>query len=514
MGVIRIVAFAAVAFAATALPAFAVDRSAVPSVPLPAASGAPWSDADVRALDDDLDAILAHARTLRGAHAAVVVMTTAGTVLFARGADDAVQPASTFKLLAGSAALERLGPAARFTTTLERVPAAGPGATDALILRGGGDPRFGMADLDAAAAAAQAAGVAGPVDLRIDTSHVAPGERRGYGWQIDDVLQDYAMIVNGLPFEENALAAWLDPAALGEPPAIRLAPPFRPLAVPPGTCPAGPTALTFTNAARTVAAGAEATADVEEGRCGDIVVTGDVPQGGPTSLAIAVDAPELLARAYFADALAKRGIAVTAPPPSGDPLPGISDVAIAASGPVIWRHQSEPLAELLADMWLPSDNLIAEELFHELDAALDHRPATAAGAAEIERAWLRGIGVDPATLTIADGSGLSQYDRVTPRALAAILVHDWNGAYREDVLEALPVAGVRGDLRGFARGTPAEGRVFAKTGSMMHVRGLAGYVATRTHGAVVFALNVDDWMGTDADMAAVRAAFCSRIVLR
>jgi D-alanyl-D-alanine carboxypeptidase/D-alanyl-D-alanine-endopeptidase (penicillin-binding protein 4) len=510
MAVVRCIIVAVALLVCTA-PSLAVDRRLGANVPKPVASGAPWTPGEVRALADGLDALLAHAPTLHGAHVGVVVETPAGAPLYLRNPDDTVQPASTFKLLVGSVALDRLGPAYRFTTTLQRVPAGADGRED-LVLHGGGDPLFGAADLAAAADAAQRAGLAGPVDLTLDTSHVAPGERRGDGWQIDDMLQDYAMIVNGLPYEHNVLATWLDPAAvLGAPPAIRLTPPFQPQTLAPQTCPGGPTALTFTNEARTVAAGADATADVAEGRCGDVVVTGDAPQGGPTSLAVAVDAPEVLAREAFAAALASRGIAVATPAPSSDPIPGVSDIPVATVGPTVWEHAGEPLADVLADMWFPSDNLIAEELLHELDAALDRRPGTAAGGAEIERTWLRAAGVDPAALTIADGSGLSQYDRLTPRVLAAILAHDWNGPYRDIVLDALPIAGVRGDLRGFARGTPAEARVFAKTGSMWHVRGLAGYVATRTHGAVVFALSIDDWMGGDADLARVRAAFCSRI---
>ena len=181
------------------------------------------------------------------------------------------------------------------------------------------------------------------------------------------------------------------------------------------------------------------------------------------------------------------------------------------AGTLVWRHDGEPLAALLADMWLPSDNLIAEELLREIDVAANARAGTLEGGTAIERPWLRGIGIDPATVTLADGSGLSQYDRFTPRALVAVLLHDWHGPNRATILDALPIAGVRGDLRGAMRGTPAAGHVFAKTGSMSHVRGLAGYVTTRTRGTVVFALSVDDWIGSDADLAALRAAFCSRL---
>jgi D-alanyl-D-alanine carboxypeptidase/D-alanyl-D-alanine-endopeptidase (penicillin-binding protein 4) len=106
---------------------------------------------------------------------------------------------------------------------------------------------------------------------------------------------------------------------------------------------------------------------------------------------------------------------------------------------------------------------------------------------------------------------MSQYDRITPRDLVGILQHDWNAPYRQIVLSALPVGGARGTIEGIA-GTPAAGRVFAKTGSMMHVRGLAGYLATQRHGAVTFAFSVDDWNGNYPDLAALRAQVLSRVV--
>jgi serine-type D-Ala-D-Ala carboxypeptidase/endopeptidase (penicillin-binding protein 4) len=202
------------------------------------------------------------------------------------------------------------------------------------------------------------------------------------------------------------------------------------------------------------------------------------------------------------------------PPTAAEPLAGVAQTPQPPSTgeSAIWTNDGEPLAALLGDFWMPSDNLVGEELFYALDAALNHRPGGADGAVAIESAWLRGIGVDPATVEIADGSGLSQYDRITPRILATILRHDWNGPNREAVLDGLPVLGVRGDLRRVGSGTPVAGRVFAKGGSMMHVRGLAGYGATATHGAAVIVISVDDWLGADDDLDAFRAAFCGRIV--
>src|SRR6202012_5404290 len=96
------------------------------------------------------------------------------------------------------------------------------------VRRVGGDPLLRRADLDAAADAARAAGVT-RAQVTIDESHVVPGERRAPGWSVDDVLQDYAPVVNGLPFEENVLPLTLQPAtARGLPPTLQLPPPVWP----------------------------------------------------------------------------------------------------------------------------------------------------------------------------------------------------------------------------------------------------------------------------------------------
>jgi len=185
---------------------------------------------------------------------------------------------------------------------------------------------------------------------------------------------------------------------------------------------------------------------------------------------------------------------------------------LPADMPVIWSHDSPALRTWLGPrFWILSDNLFAELLLRELGYAGGARPGTTAAGIAAERAWLASIGVDPATFTLADGCGMSQYDRVTPRGLATILQHDWVGPNRQLVLDSLPVGGARGSIEGVA-GTPAAGRTFAKTGSMMHVRGLAGYLATQRHGAVTFAFTVDDWLGDYPSLAAFRAQLLSRIV--
>jgi D-alanyl-D-alanine carboxypeptidase/D-alanyl-D-alanine-endopeptidase (penicillin-binding protein 4) len=87
----------------------------------------------------------------------------------------------------------------------------------------------------------------------------------------------------------------------------------------------------------------------------------------------------------------------------------------------------------------------------------------------------------------------------------------WNGPYRDLILDSLPVAGVRGTLAQAFIGTPAERRVFAKSGSMTRVSALAGYLANERHGAVTFAILVDDWLGGSAALDDLRARMLSRL---
>jgi D-alanyl-D-alanine carboxypeptidase/D-alanyl-D-alanine-endopeptidase (penicillin-binding protein 4) len=177
----------------------------------------------------------------------------------------------------------------------------------------------------------------------------------------------------------------------------------------------------------------------------------------------------------------------------------------------VWTHDSEPMTALLAGMWLPSDNLLAELLLKSLGVLQAGTPGTTANGALLESQYLASLGIDPATISLRDGSGLSIYDRITPRALVELLDADWASPNRAVVLTALPVAGVRGTLKDSFAGTLAAGRVFAKSGSMTHVRALAGYVATQTHGTIAFALMVDDYVGDTAPLDAARGAIVERL---
>ncbi len=506
------------ALLACAAPALAVDRSLGADVPKPQASGAPWSEADVASLAANVDAMLASAKVVRGAHVGLhAIDARDGRVLYSRNADDAFQPASTMKLLVGSAALERLGPDWRARTVL-----TAHGAIDAqgrlngaLVLRGGGDPLLLASDLAAAADAVAAAGirqVAGPFvidDSRFDQ------QRYGNGWSIDDLPYYYAPVVAATMLEDDVIHLTIAPgASAGAPAALSWAPLAGADADVPPACPPAADDVHLVDAVTTGAAGAKDTVDVERGPCGVVRVTGTIPLGArPDTVDAAVPSPERYVQRVFAAALAAHGIGL---PISVDrPLYGapVATTPYPHDGErVLWSHDGEPLRDLLADLWQPSDNLLAEALLKQLAVAENGAPGSDEHGTAWERTWLGGLGVGTDALALEDGSGLSAYDRITPRGLVTILKHDWDGPYRDLVLDDLPLAGVRGTLASSYVGTAAERHVFAKTGTLSHVSALAGYVATRAHGAVIFAFQVDDWVGASPALRELRGRVLARFV--
>jgi D-alanyl-D-alanine carboxypeptidase/D-alanyl-D-alanine-endopeptidase (penicillin-binding protein 4) len=110
---------------------------------------------------------------------------------------------------------------------------------------------------------------------------------------------------------------------------------------------------------------------------------------------------------------------------------------------------------------------------------------TAAGALVVARD-LAAAEVPLTGVRIVDGSGLSLLDRITARALAALLVAAWDDVDMRDAFWAsLPVAGVNGTLEDRLRTPPARGAVRAKTGTTDRASALSGYVRDRYSFAVL-----------------------------
>ena len=183
----------------------------------------------------------------------------------------------------------------------------------------------------------------------------------------------------------------------------------------------------------------------------------------------------------FKDELMKCGVFVDAPVSIGR-MPKDKDVLLVCS-------RSHPLSEVLVPMMKESDNLYAESMFYQIAASLGKRPAEASHARQLIKQVLAKAGVTGVQYRIADGSGLSLYNYVTPELMVRLLRYAY---LKRDVMAALypalPVAGVDGTLKKRMTKGSAFENVHAKTGTVSGVSSLAGYCRAANHHFLAFCI--------------------------
>jgi len=186
--------------------------------------------------------------------------------------------------------------------------------------------------------------------------------------------------------------------------------------------------------------------------------------------------PAKAAALVFRDALRAAGVAVDG---------GVTVLPTPLAAFPVAKTLSQPLRDIVRFMDLNSDNFTAEELLKLLGVATEGR-GTSAGGARAVIAALKAGGISTVGVKIVDGSGLSEYDRLTVGALVGILqAFAADSALETELVRALPVAGLSGTLRDRMRTPTLVGHVVAKTGTTSIASSLAGYVNSRIAFAII-----------------------------
>jgi D-alanyl-D-alanine carboxypeptidase/D-alanyl-D-alanine-endopeptidase (penicillin-binding protein 4) len=186
--------------------------------------------------------------------------------------------------------------------------------------------------------------------------------------------------------------------------------------------------------------------------------------------------PAKAAALTFRDVLRAAGVAVDG---------GVTVLPTPLAAFPVAKTLSPPLRDIVRFMDLHSDNFTAEELLKLLGVATEGRGTSAAGARAVIAA-LKAGGISTAGVKIFDGSGLSEYDRLTVGALVGILqASASDSALENELAHALPVSGVSGTLRDRLRTPKLLGKVVAKTGTTSIASSLSGYVNSRIAFAII-----------------------------
>lgn len=417
-----------------------------------------------------------------------------GALLYARGENRSLTPASALKLVTTAAALDALGPDTTLSTTVEtaaRLDGLGRLLGDVYLV-GRGDPMLVGSSAEAPVTAfdrlAEALASAGVrrIEGRIIGNEAAfTGERRSSEWAWSDLIWYYGADASALVFNNSAVHLKVTPGErVGEPVVVDRNPVsahyrlvIDAVTSPPG---GGPDLIVDRSLGSNV-----------------IRIGGTCPVGAPPEdLFISVEDPARFAATVFAETLEARGIRVRGPvTTSADPLP--SGLRILAA------LKSAPLAEIVRQTNHPSHNLRAEMLLRLVGQRVKGEGSAKAGLAA-EGEFLTRLGVPLAGFSLHDGCGLADADLVTAHGLVALLAAMDRHPHARVFREGLPLAGSEGTLRRRFKGTPAEGRLRAKSGFMRHTFALAGYATTPRDEPIAFAILLNHHTGdTAAALAAI-----------
>ena len=479
---------------------------------------------------------IAHQPALdQGFFAVKIVSLDTGQVIYQQDSNKFVRPASNMKLYTVAAAFDRLTPDYHFITSAyaKEKPEDGKVKGD-LIIYGRGDPsiaaRFnnsdyfkGVNDLADRIVAAGIKRIKG--DLVGDESYFN-GAPLGSGWEWEDLTWAYGAQLSALTINDNAIDLTVKPSEkVGAAAIVTTGPPSASF-------------MSISNRAVTGPRGSRSDVQIYRGLgANTLEITGSVPLGDNGFVgSVAIPDPALAFTSMLRDALVKRGVKIDghvrtitsrsggsmiSPGPvvggaaivnrvAQQPRPGDPASQLPPSPLVeIASLQSPPFSVIAAHTLKPSQNQYTElilrtlgetAMFDERGNPLSTNEDSETSGLRVVRMFLRQAGINDSDVNLNDGSGLSRNDMITANSTVQLLTYMSKHKYFAQFRDALPIAGVDGTLRTRMRGTPAEGNLRAKTGSLSSVASLSGYVTTVAGEHLVFSMMLNNF----PDAAAVR----------
>ena len=381
--------------------------------------------------------------------------------LLAHNAAQAMNPASTMKLLTTYAALELLGPTYTWKT---EAYAAGKLQGDTLrgdlVLKGYGDPKLTLENFWLLLRKLRALGlreIRG--DLVQDRSYFEPAEYDPAKFDAEP-LRAYNVGPDALLLNFKAVRFLFVPDAETKNVTVIAEP--------------RPAGLAFTAAVRAT-----------DGACGDwrTGIKADFQSNGasakasftggmPTSCGERYWNASLLAQPNYVYGVFKQlweelGGTITG---------GWRDGAVPADARLLATGESASNAELVRSINKFSNNVMARQLFLTLGAETLKLPGNNERSAEVVRSWLTQKKLDFPELVLENGAGLSRQERISAEHMGRLLLEAWRSAVMSELISSLPLVAYDGTMRRRLRFESIAGQAHIKTGSLSDARTLAGYV--------------------------------------
>ena len=381
--------------------------------------------------------------------------------LVSHNAAQAMNPASTMKLLTTYAALELLGPTYTWKTeAYARGTMQGDVLQGDLILKGYGDPKLTLENFWMLLRKLRGLGlreIRG--DLVQDRSYFEPAEYDPAKFDAEP-LRAYNVGPDALLLNFKAVRFQFVPDAERG---------------------------TVTIIAEPKPAGLELTASVRatEGACGDwrAGIKADFQSnGGAAKASFAGSMPASCGEHNWNASLLGQpnyvyGVFRQLWEELGGTLAGTwKDGAVPADARLLATGESASNAELVRDINKFSNNVMARQLFLTLGAEVLKLPGRSDRSTQVVQSWLAEKKIECPELILENGSGLSRQERISAEHMGRLLLEAWRSAVMPELMSSLPLVAYDGTMRRRLRSESIAGQAHIKTGSLNDARTLAGYV--------------------------------------
>ena len=417
-------------------------------------------------------------------------------VIYEKNAERTYTPASNQKVITAAAALLYLGSDYRFKTRLY----TSEGTTDNgqfngnVYLKFSGDPDLRIHHINELVEALTNQGINRiNGDVHFDESAYG-GKDLGPGWMWDDAQYCFSAPIGANILNQNCVGIRVKPGKkVGAPIVVQFSEANQYIKV--------------INQAVTKSPDAKGCyVRLKTGHDNTYILRGCIRLNGPTQgLSVALENPDSFNKEVLKGLFKKQNIIVMGDFKRGRAKGKLTQVA---------EHKSQPLLHYVTEMLKESDNLISDSLFKKLGSAYFRGQGTwKTGAKAIRRILASKINLKPYNGVIADGSGLSRYNLVSPEQMVYLLdqVYQKTGVSSE-FMAALPISGTDGTLSHRMSAPGYRGKVKAKTGTMANVTSLSGYVFTKQKKVLAFSIIVNGIPGSSRKYQNLEDQICQHLV--
>jgi D-alanyl-D-alanine carboxypeptidase/D-alanyl-D-alanine-endopeptidase (penicillin-binding protein 4) len=378
-------------------------------------------------------------------------------VIFSHNEDKLFIPASNVKLVTSAAALTKLYPDYTFKT---KVYTDGPIMNETLkgdlYLKSFGDPMLVSEQLWLITRDVYNRGI------RTINGDIVVGDdyfdekRRGKGWKKNCGPQAYNAPIGASSLNFNVITLYIEPGdKIGAKGKIIVEPQTEYIEINNQTITTAKTRQPLS------------IRRISNGDQDKVVITGKIPiRSKRIRLYRNISNPPLYLGTVFREFLIKEGIRIKGSVRVGTVPRNAREIGV---------HQSIALFRIIQYLNKFSNNFVAEQILKTMGAELKNEPGTSEKGIEVIKEFLEGIGVPKDTYVIADGSGLSPLNRLTPSQLIKVLSYMYdNFQVQGEFFSSLGVMGVDGSVDDRLENTPAKRRIRAKTGTLYGVSSISG----------------------------------------